>query len=240
MSIMQHLQEARYGRNVKHQRRSGTRTNKPVSYCWHTKWQLPLIDNPTMKLCPNRHIALKVYYQQLKRLGQHTYDKHDVIKSEANLQSLGYLQYLKNLSDNDQLSLRTNLAKNFIPWRAVWKENSTSTPWRIVFDASMATETGYSLNDIFAKGRNNMNKLVEIFLRWRTHRIGFHADVQKMYNSIKLHPSHWCFQRYLWQDNLDSCQPPEEKIIMKLIYGIKSSGNRAEYGHREKAQLFTN
>ena len=104
----------------------------------------------------------------------------------------------------------------------------------------MATESGYSLNDILAKGRNNMNKLVEIFLRWRTHRIGFHTDVQKMYNSIKLHPSHWCFQRYLWQESLDPCQPPEEKTIKTLIYGVKSSGNQSEYGLRATARLFKN
>jgi len=205
-----------------------------------TTAKLPLMDNPITRLCPNRSIALKVYYQQLKRLNKYINEKHDVIKSEAKLQSLGYVEYLKNLPENDKLSLMANQVQNFIPWRAVWKENSTSTPCRVVFDASMPTESGYSLNDILAKGRNNMNKLVEIFLRWRTHNIGFHTDVQKMYNSIKLDPSHWCFQRYLWQENLDLGEPPEEKIIMTLIYGVKSSGNQAEYGLRETARQFTN
>jgi len=46
----------------------------------------------------------------------------------------------------------------------------------------MKTETGYSLNDMLAKGQNNMNKLVEIFIRRRSHHIGVHTDVAKMYN----------------------------------------------------------
>ena len=101
----------------------------------------------------------------------------------------------------------------------------------------MPTKTGYSLNVILAKGRNNMNRLVDIFVRWRCHSVVFHTDVQKMYNSIKLDSSHWGLQRYLWQDSLDPSKPPEEKIIKTLIYGIKSSGNQAERGLRETARL---
>eukprot|EP00111_Clytia_hemisphaerica_P013773 TCONS_00040530-protein len=111
-------------------------------------------------------------------------------------------------------------------------------PCRVVFDASMTTNSGFSLNDLLAKGRDNMNRLVDIFVRWRCHSVVFHTDVQKMYNSIKLHPSHWGLQRYLWQDQLDSTKPPEEKVIKTLIYGIKSSGNQAERGLRETARLF--
>ena len=59
-----------------------------------------------------------------------------------------------------------------------------------------------------------------------------------MYNTIQLHQSHWCLQRYLWEENLDPAKPPEEKVIMTLIYGIKSSGNQAERGLRETARLF--
>jgi len=65
----------------------------------------------------------------------------------------------------------------------------------------MPTKSGFSLNDIIAKGRNNMNRLVDIFLRWRGHAVAFHTDVQKMYNSVRLHKSHWALQRYLWQES---------------------------------------
>ena len=60
--------------------------------------------------------------------------------------------------------LQEHPVQNYIPWRAVWKENSLSTPCRVVFDASSNTGNGFSLNDILVKGRNNMNKLAEISL----------------------------------------------------------------------------
>ena len=39
------------------------------------------------------------------------------------------------------------------------------------------TNTGYSLNDVLTKERSNMNKVVEIVLRWMSHQAAFHADI---------------------------------------------------------------
>ena len=109
--------------------------------------------------------------------------------------------------------LKNSKIKNFIPWRAVWNGNSISTPCRVVFDASCPTSTGYSLNDILVKGRNNMNKLLEIVIRWFAYKVAFHTDIKKMYNSVRLKESQWCLQRYIWQENLDKKRIPEEKVL---------------------------
>ena len=199
---------------------------------------LPLMMDPITQLAPNRHIALKVYNQQMRRLAKYPKDKEDVLKSEKKLQNLGYVDFVRNLPKDIQTQLQQSPIQNFIPWRAVWKENSISTPCRIVFDASMKTDSGKSLNDLLVKGRNNMNKLLEIFIRWRSHHIGVHTDVAKMYNSVKLVESQWCLQRYLWEDTLDPDKAPQEKIIKTLIYGIKSSGNQSEKALRETANIF--
>ena len=106
-----------------------------------------------------------------------------------------------------------------------------------MFDASQPTTSGYSINDILAKERNNLNKLQEILIRWLTYKVGFHSDVQKMYNCVKLHEDEWCFQRYMWQDELDPGKIPEEKVIKTLIYGVRSSGNLAERCIRETAKM---
>ena len=124
--------------------------------------------------------------------------------------------------------LKASDVQNFIPWRAVWNGNSVSTPCHIIFDASQQTASGTSLNDILANGKNNMNKLVEIVIRWSKHRIGFHTDIKKMYNTVQLRQEDWCLWHYFWQRDLDKSKIPEEKIIKTLIYGVKSSGNQAE------------
>ena len=203
--------------------------------------KLPFIDRPS-KLAPNKEIASRIYYQQLKKLNrpENNKDKADILESEAKLQKLGYVEYVENLTPEQQSTLREATNHNFIPWRAVWKESSISTPCRVVFDASHPTSSGVSLNDILAKGQNNYNKLQHLLIRWSTHPIGIHTDIRKMYNTINLHQEHWQFQRYIWQQDLDPSKIPKEKIIKTLIYGVRSSGNQAECGLRSIGQLFSN
>ena len=80
-----------------------------------------------------------------------------------------------------------------------------------------------------------MNKLVEILIRWFIHRFAFHTDIRKMYNSVRLDEKHWCYQLYLWHDELSPLEEPSIKFIMTLIYGVKPSGNQAESALRNTA-----
>ena len=89
------------------------------------------------KLAHNKCKALQVYNQQIKKFDMAPQDKQDVIESEAKLQSLGHVDFVKNLSSAQQKMLRTNPILNFIPWRAVWNGNSVSTPCRLVFDSQL-------------------------------------------------------------------------------------------------------
>ena len=195
-----------------------------------TTASLPLMNNPSIKIAHNKERALKVFNQQTKKLNQNTDDKKDVIESEEKLQQLGYVDYVRNLKTERQEMLRKSEIQNFIPWRTVWYGNSISTPCRVAFDASHP-------DDILAKGKNNMKKLVEIVIRWSIHKIGYHTDIKKMYNSVKLVEDDWCLQRHIWQKDLDPRKLPEEKVIKTLVYGVKSSGNQAERGLRETARL---
>ena len=200
---------------------------------------LPFIADPETRLVNNKDKAMKTYQQQVRKLNHpnNQTDKQDVLESEAKLQQLGYVEYVRNLPKEDQDQLQSCKMHYYISWRAVWKSNSFSTPCRIVFDASQPTASGFSLNDVLAKGRNNLNHLQEILIRWSVQPTAIHTDIKKMYNTIKLHKSHWCYQRYLWEDSLDPSKSPEQKVIKTLIYGVKSSGNQAEFALRKIAQL---
>ena len=80
-----------------------------------TTASLPLMHNSVIKLAHNKDIALKVYNQQVKKLNKNPKDKADAIESEARLQTLGYVEYVKNLSTKQQEMLRINKIQNYIP-----------------------------------------------------------------------------------------------------------------------------
>ena len=196
---------------------------------------LPWIDNPMIKLAPNKSIAVKVYYRIVQNLAKCEKDKKDTIEAEGKLQRLGYVDFVSNLTPEQQLMLKESPFQNYLPWFVVWNTNSVTTTCRPVFHGSMNTPSGFSMNSLLAKGKNNMNKLVEIVIRWSMHAIAIHTDVKQLYNRIILKEDNWCFQRYIWQNELDPTKLPVEKVIKTVIYGIRSSGNQAERGVRMTA-----
>ena len=198
---------------------------------------LPFLSDPIARLASNEKIALKIFQNQVKNLNKNKKDKEDVLKAEKKLHDLGFVEYIKNLTNEEQTKLFSSSLLYFLPWRAVWNTNSISTPCRPVFDGSSATKTGFSLNDVLANGKNTMNKLLEVMIRWLIRRCAYHADLQNMYNRVFLEPEDWCYQLYYFHSELDPEEKPKLKVIKTLIYGIKSSGNQAERGIRETANL---
>ena len=65
----------------------------------------------------------------------------------------------------------------YLPMHAVHKESSTTTKIRAVFDASMKTTSGVSLNDMLMVGPTVHPSLVEVLLRFHMHRIAIVADI---------------------------------------------------------------
>ena len=196
---------------------------------------LPCMENPITKLAPNKDIAYKLYQRRVNSLAKSEKDKSDIIAAEKKLHNLGYVDYVKNLTPEQQKMLSESPIQNYLPWFPVWSSNSVTTSCRPVFHGSLATSTGYSLNSILPKGKNNLNVLVEIVIRWGTYAVAMHTDVKQLYNRIMLKEEYWCFQRYIWEENLDPSKIPDEKVIMTVIYGVRSSGNQATLGMRMTA-----
>ena len=69
------------------------------------------------------------------------------------------------------------------------------------------------------------------------HRVGFHPDVQKMYNSVNYVRNTGVFRDTYGNQISIQLSYPKKKVIKTLIYGVKSSGNQAERGLRETAQI---
>ena len=78
--------------------------------------KLPFISEPSVKLSPNKEKALKIYYQQLRKLNkpENQTDKNDIIISERKMQELGYVDFVENLPESVQQSLSTQF-QHFIP-----------------------------------------------------------------------------------------------------------------------------
>ena len=192
---------------------------------------LPFVQDPTVHLQPNRHIALKILQSQLRSIHISDTKREEVLKSFEKLKSKGHIAKVSELSQQEKnLMNSTAGCAYYIPWRCVYKESSISTPLRLVYDGSSKTPQGNSLNNILAKGQNLLLNLLHILLRFRSHEFAFSADVSMAYNGIKLRAEHFIYQKFLWQENLTPGSEIVEMVIKTLIYGIRSSGSQTQAG----------
>ncbi|XP_037919504.1 uncharacterized protein LOC119656896 [Hermetia illucens] len=109
----------------------------------------------------------------------------------------------------------------YLPHHAVRKDDSTTTKLRVVFNASQATPTGKSLNDILLVGPNIQNSITHVLMRWRTHRYVIAADIEKMYRQISIHPQDQDYQRILWRSH--PSEPIKHFKLTTVTYGTASA-----------------
>ncbi|XP_076295214.1 uncharacterized protein LOC143216229 [Lasioglossum baleicum] len=120
--------------------------------------------------------------------------ENEAVKCEYNAfireyESLGHMNRLDGI----------DRSRNYIPHRAVLREESLTTKLRVVFNASSQTSSGYSLNDILLTGPKLQLDITHILLAWRIHKYVLVADIEKMFRQILIHPQDRKYQCILWR-----------------------------------------
>lgn len=87
----------------------------------------------------------------------------------------------------------------WIPHHAVFKESSTTTKMRIVFDASAKSSSGKSINSLLSVGPVIQAPLFDQLIRFRHKSIAMTADIAQMYRQISVDPAERDFARIIWR-----------------------------------------
>ena len=113
----------------------------------------------------------------------------------------------------------------YLPHHCVFKEDSTTTKLRVVFDGSAKTTNGVSINDALMVGPVVQDDLFSIINRFRFYRIALSGDIEKMYRQIGLRQEDRDFHRLLWRDTFSS--PIKHLRMTRVIYGVSCSAHVA-------------
>ncbi len=108
----------------------------------------------------------------------------------------------------------------YLPVHGVFKDSSSTTKVRAVFDASARTTSTFSLNDTLLPGPNLYPPLTDILLRFRKFPIAMSADISKMFREILLNPIEKDFHRFVMRDAADKIV---DCRMDRLTFGVKSS-----------------
>lgn len=92
---------------------------------------------------------------------------------------------------------------HYLPHHVVIRSDKNTTRVRIVYDAS-AKSSGPSLNDCLHTGPKFDQKILDILLRFRSHRVALTADIEKAFLMISVTEKDRDVLRFLWVDDISN------------------------------------
>ena len=112
---------------------------------------------------------------------------------------------------------------HYLPHHAVIRRDKETTKLRIVYDAS-ARSNGPSLNDCLYTGPKFDQRIMDILLRFRTHRVALTADIEKAFLMVSMSEGDRDVLRFLWFDDLTK-EPPGVCVLRfaRVVFGVSSS-----------------
>lgn len=155
-------------------------------------------------------------YQQARR----SLLRCEKLSSEVRLMYSDFMEEYLRLNHMEKALPRSNnlLSKYYyLPHHAVLKLTSSTTPLRVVFNASAHNASGLSLNDVLMTGPKLQPDLFDILVKFRTYVVAFVADISKMYRCIAIAPEDRDYQRILWRQNPN--EPIREYRLTTVTYG---------------------
>ena len=109
----------------------------------------------------------------------------------------------------------------YLPMHAVFKDSSSSTKLRVVFDGSATTTSGISLNKALLVGPTLQPTLSEILMKFRSYPIALNADISKMYREVALHPDDKDLHRFIWRATPTG--PLLQYRMCRVTFGVSAS-----------------
>ena len=195
--------------------------------------KLPFVKDPVEYLSEkhnsnsNIRQAKSIYFTQCKKP---EIEKEGIRKAQAELVERGFMIKLDKLPGNIQDMIQNAPFRHFYPWFSVLKDDSLSTPVRLVVDP---TRTG--LNVILPKGENRISRILDIVARNRTMKYAWVSDVSKLYNQLILDESAYPYSLFLFNESLEQGKEPDIYVMTRAWYGVISTGGQAGYALDELA-----
>ncbi|GFX57774.1 integrase catalytic domain-containing protein [Trichonephila clavipes] len=111
----------------------------------------------------------------------------------------------------------------YFPHHGVYRQESKTTPLRVVFNASSVTTSGESLNSLQLNGGVIQRDLFSILLNLRARKFAVTAGIKKMFRMILIDESQRerDLLRIVWKDKIDS--PVKIFRLTTVTYGTKSA-----------------
>ena len=144
-------------------------------------------------LSNNLHQAVKIAEREEKKLV-----KENLLDDfNAEFEKMVKNGWLREITQNDRDIWSGPV--NYVSLQHVIKQESTTTPLRIVTNSSLTDRNGVSLNGILMKGPKSISDQREVISRWRSYEVGLSSDITKAYFNIRTGELEMHLRRVVWR-----------------------------------------
>ena len=135
------------------------------------------------------------------------------------IQSFNKLGHMEEVPANEMLL--PNEKSYCLSHHCVFKDSSTTTKLRVVFDGSVKTTCGISLNDRLMVGPMIQKGLLSILIRFGMYPVALSEDIAKMYRQVQLDAEDKGYHQLLWKE--PNSTDIKTLRMTRVTYGIASS-----------------
>lgn len=180
------------------------------------RYQAPLIwksESARKNLCDNLEVAKRRFIALEKRFNadESLFERYNAVMKEQLREGI-----IEVCSDSC-------VTGYVMPHREVFRENSSSTKTRVVYDASSKQGTNTSLNECLSSGENLNANLVDVILKFREHKIGFCGDIARAFLQIQVSDVDKNYLCFLYYKNCEKTQPVTMYHFNRHCFGVTCS-----------------
>ena len=170
---------------------------------------IPFKPNLVLDSLHNRGIVTQTFLNQERRL------MSNKLHFEA------YSKFLIEYRDLGHMVPTSTPGNYLLPHHPVFKQSSSTTKVRVVFNGSAPSNLKHSLNDFMFSGPKLQKPLAGLLINFRQHLVALSTDIRMMYRQIRVRPEDCQYQHILWRpSNTDQITEFE---LTTITYGLKSS-----------------
>ncbi|XP_064115030.1 uncharacterized protein LOC135221136 [Macrobrachium nipponense] len=174
-------------------------------------WKVDKKQLPTNLALSRKRLNSTIH--KLKQTNKYLEIYDQIIKEQL---SLGFIETVPEEDQN-----RTNV--HYLPHLPVIKD-STTTPIRIVFDASARMDKqAPSLNDCLYSGPSLTSHLTDLLLKFRLDPFAVSADISKAFLRVGLQPRDRDYTRFIWLKDLNNEKDLQAYRFRSVLFGATCS-----------------
>ncbi|XP_070162518.1 uncharacterized protein [Polyergus mexicanus] len=172
--------------------------------------RLPFKRGPPIDIGRSRLTAERLFKSLTRRFRSNADLQMEYSNFMSEYETLGHMRRASiNHESSDQ--------RVYIPHHPVFRDGSSTTHLRVVFNASSVSSNGSSLNDHLFAGPKLQTELPAIILQWRHFKYVYAADIAKMYRQILIDPRDVHYQCVLWKGDSED---PIDYQLLTVTYGM--------------------